>query len=165
MLAKGSVGAAKCLRLHRRDLVIVEQLGTAENRNLVVKAAGFESREFRYGVEVDVKWIEEQSTTGRIRARLPGRQRMQRIQSHTCRPNLGGDLNQKSQIGEIAVSPIVVRTDRIKLHGKEPSMAKPATECRLVGHWRRYQDRERSLRPAVRVERQPIAPDRQVLVG
>src|ERR1700730_2275296 len=117
MLAKDSVGGAKCLRLHRSDLVIVDQHGTAESRNLVVKAAGFESWEFRYGVEVDVKWIEEQSTTWRIRARLPGRQRVQRIQSHACCSNLGGDLNQKSQIGEIAVSPIVVRTDRIELHG------------------------------------------------
>src|SRR5262249_53372547 len=130
--AKDVVGDTQSTVLELCDTRIVHEFRTPQRLDLLEELRHL--AEFRDRAEVDVQKIEKQSARRRVRARLAGRERVQRVEADPGGAEPRGKLQQMPEVGEITVPPIAARTHGVKLHGRQPQP--PALERK--GRLKRY---------------------------
>src|SRR3954465_8452167 len=103
--------------------VVVDNTVVPKPLDRVSQPGRFQPGKFRHRPNVDIKWIEKEAAVGKIRTCLVRpiiEQSMQRVESDARCPDIGGKVDERDQIGKIAVAPIAGRSDPVKLHRKRP---------------------------------------------
>ncbi len=98
------------------------------------------------GCDVDIERIEEEAAVRRIRAAGTVRPvielRVQRIEPDPGAAKICNDFHEIGEVAEIAVAPVAVRPDPVKLHREHPVPSPVALvggldlwRCFLEGNW------------------------------
>ena len=122
MAAEGRIGEPQCFRLGGDHARVVDELLRAQRLDLLLEPGGGEAGKFQHRLDVDIAGVEEQPAAGRVGARLGMlvEQRMQRIKSDAGGAEIGREIDQPEEVGEIPVSPVAMRAHAVELHGERP---------------------------------------------
>ena len=103
--------------------VVVDNTVVPKPLDRVRQPGRFQSGKFRHRCDVDIKWIKKEAAVGKIRTCLVRpiiEQSMQRVEFDARCAEIGGEVDERDQIGKIAVAPIAGRSDPVQLHRKRP---------------------------------------------
>src|SRR3981081_3098755 len=104
-------------RLDVCNPVVVDNADVPKPFDLFRQPDGAQPGKFRHSSDVDIKRIEKEAAVGKIWTCLMRpiiEQGMQRVEPDARRPEVGGKVDERDQIGKIAVAPIGGRSYPIK---------------------------------------------------
>ena len=109
--------------LRRGDGGIVDHVGLSKPLDPSLQAGRSQPGKFRYRLHVDVERIEKETAVREVRAWLRRpiiEQSMQRIEADAGGSEISGKVDERAQIGEVAVAPIAGRAHAVELHRQDP---------------------------------------------
>ena len=105
------------------DQGIIDRVGASKIPDALLQRGDSQARKFRHCRKVDVQGVEKQTAAREIRTWLRGsiiEQGVQRVEPYAGGAEIGGKIDEREEIGEVAVAPITGRADAVKLHGERP---------------------------------------------
>jgi hypothetical protein len=120
---------------------------------------------FEHGGHVDEHHVERMAAgraVRRIQRRVRRKQRVHRADADEVRALRGREAQDLLQVGEITDAPVVLRAQRVELHGHAPQPAARGQRGRLVALVRRDDQRTFVAAGEFEVQMQPVIPRRQV---